>query len=363
MRYTRRYIQFNNLVFDDYDMVGEFDDSSTSFKQTSKEYSYGHGDYAPFKNETMFLRAGTVSITIFLRMRKLPCDKREFYRDLAVEELSKPGKLWAVQNNELVWAYAYVTNINESVLSILNVLELTVDFSIYEGVWHKADPLRTFLQPYDTCTFIDCYDFQHKDNCPPIGNECCDCYDYPTVKTDDSCCCACDEVTKDMALCYHKDELQSLYDHPCGTSAFRVIYDCQKAIELFGDSALGSRICTKDACGSTIAGMLYSNTSIPTTNVTITLRGGNLRNPKIEINGNANVISGTYNGTLTIHSSGDIYYKDDCCETLLDPSVWEIPEGNVYGFTIKPRNNRVLIDLGACCGMTCAFIYVDALTI
>lgn len=113
LRYERIYIQYNDLVFDGYEMLGEYDATSTSFKVTTHSRSYGHGSYAPFKSPTSFVEETSVSMTLWLKEKKLPCEKRPFYRSFVIEQLTRHGRLWAVQDNTLVWAYATVTNYSE----------------------------------------------------------------------------------------------------------------------------------------------------------------------------------------------------------------------------------------------------------
>lgn len=354
MRYERRYVQFNNLVFDDVDMLGEVDNSSTTYKVSTTEYTNGHGSYTPFKKPFLYVKESSVTLQIYLRMKKLPCVQRPFYRDFAVEQLSVPGKLWAVQDNQLIWAYAVVTNYNESTVRMINTVQFEADFLLYEGVWHKANPHTTFLQPYDVCTYLDCFDFQSQKSC-----DCCKtCSDVGDIDIkEEECCCDC--VTKDMALCHYLDDLQKVYDQ-CSGEGFRVIENCVKGNELFADELPGQRMCS--VCNGVIAGQLYSNTSIPTEGVTISLHG-KMHDPSIEINGNRNWFKGDYDGVLTVYPNGDMVYSDGCCDKDLSPEVWKIPSGMDYGWVINPRNNSVVIDLGECCGVACAYFNVDALTI
>ena len=360
MRYERIYIQYNDLVFDGYDMLSEYDPSSVSFKITSHDRSYGHGAYLPFKRSTSYVESGSVSLSIVLKEKKLPCEVRPFYRDFVVSELAKHGRLWAIQNNTLVWAYATVESYSELVEHVNGKLSIDVDFLLYEGIWHKADKQKTFLHPYDLCTFMDCYDFKNIQPCRDAYSTDCYCRDCPTPDNDPYCCeCDCDKLEKDMALCYHLDELQEAYKQ-CNNWGYRVIYDC-KAAERFFDR-IGQKLCSYCSNGK-IAGKIYAETDIPTDSVKITLVG-KMHDPYIEVNGNGNTIKGDYDGTLVIHSNGDVYYENGCCAgDPLDPSVWVIPKGHNYGWTFKPRSNRVIIDLGACCGKACAYFDIDNITI
>lgn len=351
MKFKRRYLQFNDFVFDAYDMIQDDSDGNVGFKSTSHKYTYKHGSYVAFKKNYMLVEEQNISLTLKLYMKKLPCDMREYYRSFAIGELTKPGKLWAVQNNELVWAYAYITNYSESGTSEKNLLEIDVDFVAYEGVWHKADSAKTFLKPYDVCSFLDCKGFKKLPN--PCEDCCTGCYEIH----ERACCCECSHIEKEMALCYFKD-LQFFYGK-C-TNSYQIEYNCEKGQEFFGNDYLGWRLCDKDeCCDHIIAGQVYSNTDIPTDGITIILTGG-ASNPWITINGNTNILEGEYEGTLTIKPSGDVIHTVDCCDTEISPTKWVVPKGNTYGWQMHRGNNQVAI---SSCGTRCAYIQVDSLTI
>ena len=386
MNYERRYIQYNDLVFDGFDMLGEYDASNVSFKVTTHARTGAHGSYAPFKRKTFLVEESSVSITIWLREKKLRCEDRPFYRSFVMEQLSQHGKLWAVQDNTLVWAYATVTSYGEMVDHLNGVLGIDVDFLLYEGVWHKADKQKTFLVPYDICTFMDCFDYKELQPCEMLEPaHCCpdgepaivdeaivdesmietdsakQCWQkQPEIQTAKYCCeCDCNAVSKDMALCYHLDELQDVY-RVCYNFGFRVVYDCEAAERFFG--RIGQEVCTNACHNGMLAARIYSETDIPTDGINITLVG-KMHNPYVEINGNGNWIEGDYDGTLRIESNGDVYYENGCnCDEPLEPDVWKTG-GMTFGWTIVPRYNRVVINLGACCGKACAYFDIDNLTI
>lgn len=362
MWYEIRYLQFNDLVFDGYDMISDWD-SEVSFKATTHEYSFRDGSYAPFKNKRLYARAKSVNMTITLQLKKIPCEYREFYMRFAETQLSGVGKLWAIKNNELVWAYAYVENRSMVIHNRANEVTYDVEFMIYEGVWHKADKQKTFLLPYNVCVFMECKGYKKVNPCVgTMDGDCCEVCEESKIQQDieERCyCCCVDEVTPEMALCYHSD-LQDFYG--CDTP-YQIVYDCVSA-EKFNDY-LGQKLCVKDKCDdSVIAGRFYSETDLSTDDVMVTLKG-QAHNPWITINGNTNIIEGDFDGILTIHPSGDVYYsKDECCEgDLLDPDVWKIPEGNTYGWEIQPQYNSIIVNLNQCCaGLTCVYIQHEAIT-
>lgn len=355
MYHEKRYLQFNDLVFDGYDMLSSYDET-TGYKTSSTAYTYGHGSYAPLKADYLFVSEGSVTMTLTLHTKKLPCEDRPFYVKFAEQELGRPGKLWAIKNGEIIWAYAYVKNRHQIVNHRPWEIEYDIEFGLPEGIWHKADKQKTFVLPYNVCTFMECKGYKVINPCDADGNCCIRCGE---PKQEDRCfCCCVDEITKDMALCYHLKELQNFYG--CDTP-FQIVYDCLHAEKFFG--TLGTRMCVDDICDdSVIAGRFYSETDIPTTAVTIII-DGKMHNPWVTINGNTNIIEGDYEGELIITPSGDVYYRHGGCDELLDPSVWVIPANMDYGWTVYPLNNSISVNLNRCCtGATCIYIQDDPIT-
>lgn len=361
MIYSRRYLQFNDLVIDNYDMLTSAT-HTVDFKGDEDEYSFGHGSYAPIKGT--FAKAQNISLSITLHMRKIPCEYRPFYKQFVIKEVTTAGKLWAVENNTLIWAYAKITSMSEDLDVRKNEYRIEADFLIYEGVWHKADKLKTFLVPYDVCDFMDCLRYKEVDPCArlsPTGDCCTSCMNSRSSVRNEDCTCCCDNLTMDMALCFH-DDLQVFYKG-C-TPSYQIVYNCRKGNEFFGDKYLGTKICTKDTCSNVIAGTLYSDTEIPTNGYEIVI-DGETQDPQITINGNKNIIKG-HHEILFINSNGDIYEEDahHRARTPLTPEHWVIPTNeDVFGWEIKQGYNNVVVDRGSCCGRACVYIQVDSLTI
>lgn len=361
MFYEKRYLQFNDLVFDGYDMISDYDEP-IQYKGSSTARSYGHGSYRAFKNDYLYVSERQVNMTITLNLKKIPCEYRKFYVQFVEQELGKPGRLWAIKNNTILWAFAAVNNVRPVNNGKQYELVYDVEFVIPGGVWHKAHQDRTFVLPYDVCYLMDCKGFENYSDC-----NCCPVCDDKNLYKDmrDRCGCCCDgDLTSDMALCKHLDELQNFYG--CDTP-YQLVYNCEIAQQFTSEKAFGQRLCVDDICtDSIIAGQIYSDTDIPTDNMTITLVG-TMKNPWITINGNTNIIEGEYVGKLIIDSSGDVYYQQsDCCEAeLLDPSVWSIPSGNDYGWTIYPQLNSVVVQTNVCCsqnGRNCVYIDHESIT-
>lgn len=363
MDYSRRYVQFNNLVFDTMDII-EDSSYSTSFKFTSHELTHGNGNYAPFKRSFLFAEQGSVSLTVKVDLLKLPCEDRPYFRRFMIGEMNKPGKLWAVQNDELIWAYAVVTGHSPADTSLTEALAFSIDFTLPEGVWHKADSQKTFLKPYDPCTFMECYDYKDLEPCKnTTPGECC--YNCTEEKSAFCNCCWCNDLCKDYALCYNKDLLQNVYKN-C-SEMFQIDYNCGKGQEFFGDDYLGEKFCN-GGCRSIIAANFYADTDIPTSGFNLIIHGAT-KNPMIDLNGNQIVIKGEYQDAddpiLTLKDNGDVYFRDgDCCDDTLVPAEnIEIQAGSEFMNYVYPGNNRLIVDLGMCCGTSCIYVQVDGLTV
>lgn len=375
MYFDKRYIQFNDLVFDGYDMISDYDEA-LQYKGSSTGASYGHGSYRPFKSDFLYVAERQVSMTITLKLKKIPCDYRHFYVQFAEQELGRSGKLWAIKNNEIIWANAAVSNIRPVHTGKQFEMVYDIEFVIPGGVWHKADKQRTFVLPYDVCSLMDCKGFEEYDPCATSGGggDCCTACEENKLYRDmrDRCGCCCeDDLKPEMALCYHVHELQAFYG--CDTP-YQLVYSCEAAEKFSLEPAMGQRLCVDDICDqAVIAGRFYSITDIPTDGIRLTLVGDYI-NPWININGNINIIEGEYHGKLTIEPSGDIYYQEnDCCQPeLLSPLLddgetprWTIPSGMDYGWMVHPGLNSIIVYANACCsqsGHTCVYIDLDNIT-
>lgn len=357
MQFARKYIQFNDLVIDNYDMLQNAD-LSGGFKTETQEYSFGHGSYAPF-SPYQYSREQTVSMSLKFNTKKLSCEQREYYKDFVTLNLSKPGMLWAIQGNQLIWTIAFVSDFGEAYTGIeLNTFNIDVDFVLPEGVWHKADPRKTFLKPYDPCNVLECEDFHKADIC----NDCCTACISTATEECPTCLCECDFLSSEYSLCEMQGNLQEFYQM-CG-GGYKIIYNCLAGIKLWGaESMLGQKICKAESCSNVVAGQFYSDTILETENVTITIIG-TAHNPLITINGNSLQVIGEYDGILTITPNGEAYFQaDECCESqLIDINNLIIPDNSTFGFRIHHGNNSLIVDTQECCNMACVYIKVDSIT-
>jgi len=187
----KKYVQFNDLVIDDFTML-KAADLSRSFKTEGHDYSYGHGSYVPFKTRHQFAKEQHLSLSIKMHYEKFTRRQKPFFKEWLVMNLSMPGKLWAIEGDQLLWTRAYVTDFSEVYSLEKNVLESDLSLTLYDGVWHKANRYTTFFKPYSSCDFTRCLDFRAPDPCQVgVMNTCCvDCL-QPEHTTCELCACRC----------------------------------------------------------------------------------------------------------------------------------------------------------------------------
>jgi len=356
---VRKYVQFNDLVIDNYDMLASAD-LSGGFKTTTVPFSYTHGSYAPLKGRQQFATEQSLSMTLNLNTKKLTCDQRKFYKRYLQQNLLIAGRLWAVEGEQLLWTHAFVRDFSETYALERYVVHIDIDLVLYEGIWHKADPRKTFLQPYSVCNFEDIHHFP-----TPLECDCClDC--LPTSDPCPSCLSDCEFLNADNSLCEIQEDVISAFYNQCGDS-FRIIHNCEVGLDIWDDERmLGHKLCKEDLCNHLIAGEFYSDTLLDSRNVTITLIG-TFENPEITINGNTMIILGEFDGRLTLNASGDMFYEpDECCPSKnesLPINRLQIPENNTFGFVVRNGMNQVLVETNNCCDPVCIFIKEERLTI
>ena len=358
MVYVKKYVQFNDLVIDNYEML-QGADLSGGFKAQAIEYGFANGSYAPFKSRQQYARAQSLSMTLKFDTRKLESRQKGRYRDFISLNIASPGRLWAVQGEQIVWAWAYVSDYSEVYEFEKLTFSMDISMELYEGVWHKADPRKTFLKPYDPCMAINEYDFRDFTDCLDCCTSC-----AAVNRECPPCIAECEFLEEEYSLCSLSREAPEELCRRCG-GGYKIIYNCEAGKKIWGEAKmLGHKICKKETCREIVAGKFYSDTILDSGNVAITISGA-VKDPSVTVNGNTARIQGEYAGMLTLYPNGDIYYLGDkCCGgRFLAPDMLEIPEGSTFGFVARHGNNSVLVETHNCCSMVCVYIYVDRITI
>lgn len=385
---VRKYVQFGDLVIDNFEML-QSASLSGGYKTESQAYSFRHGSYMPFKRRHQFSREQQLSMTLKIDTFGMSRDNRQFFKDFIKMTLAEgPQRLWAVEGNELIWTWAACKDFSEEYALKKNEVSIDVELTLFEGIWHKANRFCTFLKPYEPCLWDECLAFRDPEPC----QKCCpDC--VSDVRYDDrTCCCTCDVLKKQNSLCNFDDF--NVFYRKCKVG-YQIYFDCDAGNRIWGDKyRLGGKVCKNGSCTDIIAGQYYSYTILDTeADVTLV---GEYKDPKITINGNTMQITGKFQGELLIRANGDMIYtqkgccddcvkpdcsdkypedhKDDkedekptcseCCPPmiLLEPDDLVIPEGNTFGWTIKHGNNSVLVETGNCCSWGCIHIREDVIT-
>ncbi|MDH6364645.1 hypothetical protein M2139_001632 [Enterococcus sp. PF1-24] len=354
----RKYLQFNELVIDNFDTLVSAD-RSINYKTNTISYSHGHGSYAVRKRQQHFLEEQALSMTLRFDYQKISRDQRQFYKDFILKNLSAAGRLWAIDGNQLLWTMAEVNQLGDIYANEPWIWEIDVDFTLTEGIWHKADVHKTFLRPYDSCDFIDCLDYREIDECL----DCCIACNSKPAEHCKKCFCECENLSREWSLCELKKEIIADFYAGCNNT-YQIIYNCEAGKHLWKEEILlGHRLCKKTKCRQLIAGEFYSGTVINSDKVQVTLIG-KFENPTIKINGNGMQVSGCFCGRLTIMSTGDIWYqRDSNCPPMRVPvNDLIIPKGSSFGYEVHQGLNQVVVDTRNKCDMVCVFVKVDELT-
>lgn len=348
----RKLLQFNDLVFDSYTSISDF---SASFKAGTVSYNYGNGALPSIRKGTQYTQPQSLSVTIKQSTKRFNCDQRTLYKEHILTQLTRTGRLWAVEGHNLLWAWAFVTDYSEVYEGPLDQLSIDVSFMLWEGVWHISDRLRTFLFPHDPCQFDTCgrYEF--------MPEPCIDLSEPDTTGCCTDCYCISDDLIE--ALCGAADDVYNGLYATCSPK-YRVEYDCGRAERMWGKNLLlGNGKCKSSNSAERIDGRFYSNTILDTTG-TFTFVG-TFKDLLFTLNGNSIRIKGTYNGYLTIHSDGEVTFgpTDECPGTPIDPNRIEIPNGSTWGMIVHHGWNSYSVETNNCTASACFYYRIDAITI
>lgn len=350
----RRYLQFNELVFDSYEVNIDY---AVSFRSATVPYAYGSGSLPSVRKGTQLVGEQSLSLTIRQSTKDVPCDQYYLYKQYILTNITKPGRIWAVEGKNVLWAYAFVADYSELYDDGLGYFELSVDFVIWEGFWHRADKRKVFFYPYNTCHFNLGDDYQEE-----VGDCCCGECPVDLGFSCGKCLDECNSVVE--TLCESEAEIIPGLYTTC-TPEYKLRYDCDLALKRWGEEGLwGNKVCKDAICEEMIDGRFFSDTILDTNGIVLTITG-KLKNPYLVLNENAVLIKGEYNGTLTVTGLGEMTYQTDpCCEPeALDPNLMEVPYGSTFGMTVHHGWNTIHLETGDCCSMACVYYKIDAITI
>lgn len=341
----RRYIQFNNLVFDG--RVESQDNLTLNFKSKTTENNLWHGNYMAFNGK---LKSTSLNLKVLYDIRELPCEYRAYFKSFVISNIIEQGKLWAIDdNNRLIYANATIDNYTYDD-SYEPEIELDLSFNLYEGVWHIADTVCTFMVDWSICSFLECIGYRDI-------KECDNCY-TGTLNLCLEGCCDCDQITCEDTLC--NIDLSTVDRNK------RVVYDEVLGRRLNGKRALGYGLELMTHGEYLKSENLYIPTDLPC--LCDIYINGFFETPYITVNGNENYFDLTSTDDedqrmMGIKCNGDIVEIVDCEETILSIDKWNVPSGQSFGFELKPLYNNIAINRGLTDGAFEVYIKPHSLTL
>lgn len=358
----KRYIQFNDLVFSGTGSIDE-QTESISLRENKTSRTFANGSYVSNTSEVSLVADNAISLKIALPTNNWSEEHIQAHYDFIMEQLMTPGKLWAIQTGmQLVWANCYVTSIQPNkqwVVTDDDYLVFSIELDNPDGVWYKADETKVYLEPYDTCDFLDM-----KASCLGQSRFCCSepilCNTYCEC-CEDKCADMCDMVD----LCSAQSDISFMNDffEECN-SRWRVVYNCEKAKKDGKNLAdlYPHTIC--DGCiNDVFSGSFMSTTVLPSSKWSIAIMGI-FKDPIIRLNHAEVAIKGEYNGVLAIDYTGRIKFGKswECMEFDYKEIPLNMLKLCANRPVVKKGRNDVSI-LGVVKDFACFYINYESVTV
>lgn len=354
----RRFVQYNDLVFDGTESINSAPSESISTKYSSTEYLLKHGSYVSTQSQQVLLKDDKITIDLAISTIDWDMDIVQAHVDFIKEQLVTRGKLWAIDTGGiLIWAEVILdsyTPTYEWSIRDDGYIVFSVEFTNPSCTWKKADGHTTWFMPYELCSYTamlaNCFKNADCDSCTnPAENLqgfCSSC---------DALCCDLDDA---VSLCEMRGDIEKDFFEKCN-SKWRIVHNCQLGRDAFGDEKLwGQAFC--DVCiDGTFVQRFYADTAIESKNVTVTLQG-KFKDPEIFINGDSVILEGEYDGFIQISSKGQVTYFSDmempeCQErnrvsnsklTLCTKRWWRVHRGDneIFVRGVKSKNMCVFVN-------------------
>ncbi|AXH73403.1 MAG: hypothetical protein [Caudoviricetes sp.] len=283
----KKIVQFNELVFNHTVFVVDQPEIITDFRISKSPLVYNHGDYSPERNTTRKVNSKSFTINLQVDKNKFNCEDKYLIQQFVQANLYKIGRLWAIQDDILLWAIAKTESISEGLEEKLGYLTYTVTFYLPQGIWYIADNTSTFLEDYEQCEVLECFETLERKLC-----ECCWCN---IGLAPEKRCVKCNGIK----LCeINKNEISKEIGNCGNNKKINYSCDCQEPNDL-SFSEYGVKTALSE---------FNSNTLYETDDIVIEICGG-FKNLVIEFNGEKSRIDGEYAGT-TLISNGTV--KNNC---------------------------------------------------
>lgn len=335
----RRFIQYNDLVFEGTESINSTPSETITTKYVTSDYMFQNGALAKVSGEQVLIKDDKITLDLAIRTTDWDLVNIRAHQDFIKDSLITVGRLWAMDTGgQLIWAECILdsyTPTYEWTLRDDGYILFQVAFTNPSGVWHKANGSTTWLLPYASCSFVNmiasCY---QNATCQSF------CMESNTLRGHcDDCNLHCCDLSNAVSLCELSDEIAMDFYNRCN-SKWRIVHNCELGRETFGNERLwGEAHC--DVCvDGTWADSFYSDTVVRSKRVTITLQG-RFKDPSILINDTKVDLKGEYNdGYVSISSDGKVYtfeepHRSDCDPTkvgnenltLCDNRWWSIHRG------------------------------------
>lgn len=343
----RKYVQINNLVIDNYDML-----ISASLNRPTKwseiPFYSSHGSHVGLYGKEILAHGQSLSLSLSLDVRKLGRQDRELYKRFVLMNLTTHGKIWAIEGHNLIWTYAVLTNQPEIYDEDKNTVSLDVDLFLPLGYWVEADSRTVFFAEYDITEWnwnfcLSNNQLCRECNCPcGSSNFCGDC----------SCCYdgSCEAVNVDNSLCVRGwDALRTFIDD-CQTR-YRIVEDLTARDKLWDEyyDRYDFNHCRECSDTCIIATRFTGQTTMNTHRVELVL-DGEFNDPEIRFNDLHITIRGEFRGRLIIDGNLTVkYIPEDSCNNegiILNFSDLTIHSKKVSNLYVQQGHNSVIIEAG-----------------
>lgn len=355
---NRRYIQFNDLVIDQYDMLGGASNTRT-FKQTTAPYYAKHGSHYFVQNTEVLTSEQSLSVSIHLDLRKLRGNDRDLYKKYVLMNLAQNGRIFAIEGKNLIWTFAIVASHSEVYSSNADHVTIDVDFILPWGYWIEADSRSIFFAPFDLCDWNASFNLENNQFCVDCT---CACKDEKEPCA--WCISQCEFLTIENSLCVRAREVLQTFITDCDTR-YRIIQNCEARRRLWHRERdlYEFSYCRMPSDSRMLATKFKGNTVLTSHLVTLIL-DGEFNDPVIQLNSVKFQIKGHFIGRIIIRNNltATFISSEDCgCEEGGIPFEDIILEAG-FELYVKNGNNKIVIDTGVCNQVNCVRVNYRPIT-
>lgn len=351
---NRRYIQINDLVIDQFDMLADANNTRPN-KVSTQQLMLKHGIHFNVKRQEVLADAQSLSISLHLDIRKLEgAQDYDLYKQFVLQNLSRHGHIFAIEGRALIWTYFLIEQDAEIYSTHPDYVTIDVDLTLPWGFWIEADHRTIFFAPFDICDWNWAFNLRRLEECKE-----CTCVCKATVEECPWCIEQCEFLTIENSLCVRGWDALRTFIEDCDTR-YRLLHNCEARNRLWHrpEDLYEFSYCANPEETSIIATTFQGHTTLTTSIVTLIL-DGHFVDPIIEFNSIRIQIMGEFNGRLVIRSNLTwLYCGEDCVEK--EGVIFPISGGlELY---VVNGSNRIVVDSGECCAVNCVRVNYRPIT-